>query len=48
VLLYAMYQEGFSYFRIGYSAAITVVFLAIVLLLMLVQTRILDRRVHYS
>jgi len=48
VLLHAMYKEGFSYFRIGYSAAITVVFLGIVLLLMLVQTRLLDRRVHYG
>ncbi|MBR0665868.1 sugar ABC transporter permease [Roseomonas hellenica] len=48
VLLHTMYQEGFTYFRIGYSAAITVVFLGIVLVLMLVQTRILDRRVHYG
>ncbi|MBR0656129.1 carbohydrate ABC transporter permease [Plastoroseomonas arctica] len=48
VLLHMMYREGFSYFRIGYSAAITVVFLVIVLALMLVQTRLLDRQVHYG
>lgn len=48
VLLHAMYREGFTFFRIGYSAAITVVFLAIVLLLMLVQMRVLERRVHYA
>jgi len=48
VLLYTMYTEGFSFFRMGYSAAITVVFLLAVLLLMLVQARVLDRRVHYG
>ena len=48
VLLYTMYTEGFTYFRLGYSAAITLVFLAIVLALMLLQTRVLDRRVHYG
>ncbi len=46
VLLYTMYTEGFTYLRLGYSAAITLVFLAAVLLLMWVQTRVLDRRVH--
>jgi len=48
VLLYTMYEEGFTYFRIGYSAAITLVFLAIVLALMWLQTRVLDKRVHYA
>ncbi len=48
VLLYTMYTEGFTFLRLGYSAAITLVFLAIVLALMLVQTRVLDRRVHYG
>lgn len=48
VLLYTMYQEGFTYFRLGYSAAITLVFLVIVLALMLLQTRVLDKRVHYG
>lgn len=48
VLLYTMYTEGFTFFRLGYSAAITLVFLVIVLALMLLQTRLLDRKVHYS
>jgi multiple sugar transport system permease protein len=48
VLLHAMYLEGFTYFRIGYSAAITVVFLAMVLALVLIQTQLIERRVHYS
>jgi multiple sugar transport system permease protein len=48
VLLYTMYTEGFTFLRLGYSAAITLVFLMIVLGLMWVQTRVLDRRVHYG
>lgn len=43
-----MYKEGFTYFRIGYSAAITTVFLVIVLALVVIQTRVLERRVHYT
>ena len=48
VLLYTMYQEGFSFFRAGYAAAITVVFLAFVLALTLVKARIAEKRVHYA
>ncbi len=48
VLLRTIYQEGFHYFKFGYSAAITLVFLAIVLVIMLVQTRLIDRHVHYG
>lgn len=47
-LLYTMYTEGFTFLRLGYSAAITLIFLVIVLGLMLLQTRVLDRRVHYG
>lgn len=48
VLLYTMYTEGFTFLRLGYSAAITLVFLAIVLALMWVQTKVMDKRVHYA
>lgn len=48
VLLFTMYTEGFTFFRMGYSAAITVVFLTVVVVLMMLQTRVLDRRVHYG
>jgi multiple sugar transport system permease protein len=48
VLLYTMYQEGFSFFRAGYAAAITVVFLAFVLVLTLLKARIAEKRVHYA
>jgi len=48
VLLYTMYSEGFEYFRSGYAAAVTMVFLAFVLALALFKTWFLDRRVHYG
>lgn len=48
VLLYTMYTEGFQFFRSGYAAAITVVFLAFVLLLTLIQVKVIERRVHYA
>lgn len=48
VLLYQMYQEGFSFLRSAYAAALTCIFLAFVLLLTWAQTRLLDRRAHYG
>lgn len=48
MLLYTLYVESFDHMRTGYGAAITVIFLLIVLALTLVQTRLIDRKVHYS
>lgn len=48
VLLYAIYLEGFRYFRIGYASALTVVFLALATALTLAQARLMDRKVHYQ
>lgn len=48
VLLYTLYRESFDYLRTGYGAAVTIVFLAIVISLTLVQARVMDRKVHYS
>lgn len=48
VLLYSLYMESFGYLRTGYGAAMTVVFLLLVTSLLLLQTRLIDRRVHYS
>lgn len=48
VLLWTLYEESFLYLRTGYGAAITVVFLIGVTTLTLLQSRIMDRRVHYS
>jgi multiple sugar transport system permease protein len=48
VLLYQMYQEGFSFLRSAYAAALTCVFLGFVLLLTWLQVKLLDRRTHYA
>ena len=48
VLLHIMYLEGFAWFRTGYAAAITVVFLLFVLLMTLAQIGLIGRRVHYK
>jgi len=48
VLLYTMYSEGFQFFRSGYAAAVTTVFLALVLVLALLKFGVLERRVHYT
>ncbi|MEO0821598.1 MAG: sugar ABC transporter permease [Pseudomonadota bacterium] len=48
VVLFTIYQEGITYFRIGYASALTVVFLIVLVVLTAVQFRLLDRRVHYG
>lgn len=48
VLLHTLYVESFEYLRTGYGAAVTVVFLAVVVALTLLQARVMDRRVHYT
>ncbi|GLQ06793.1 carbohydrate ABC transporter permease [Sneathiella chinensis] len=47
-LVYALYREGFVYFKAGYSSAITMVFFAFLLVLTIAQFRIVERRVHYK
>jgi multiple sugar transport system permease protein len=46
VLIYTMYTEGFEFFRSGYGAALTVVFLAFVLMLTMVKAAFSDRGVR--
>jgi multiple sugar transport system permease protein len=48
VLLHTLYVESFEFLHTGYGAAVTIVFLVIVVFLTLVQARVLDRRVHYT
>lgn len=48
VLLYTMYTEAFSFFRTGYAASVTVIFLAFVLALSALKVFVLDRRTHYT
>jgi multiple sugar transport system permease protein len=47
VLLFELYLEGFEYSNTGYAAALTLIFLAIILVLSIGQTFYLDRKVHY-
>ncbi|MBZ9994293.1 carbohydrate ABC transporter permease [Mesorhizobium sp. BH1-1-4] len=47
VILYSIYLEAFRYFRTGYASALTVVFLAVTVTLILLQMRVSDRKVHY-
>ncbi|CAH0342731.1 sugar ABC transporter permease [Rhizobium sp. CECT 9324] len=48
VLLFTIYQEGFVFLRVGYASAMTVIFLAILVSLMFLQYRVMDRKVHYA
>jgi len=48
VLVFAMYREGFIYFKAGYSGAITMVFFFFILTLTLTQLRLVERKVHYQ
>jgi sn-glycerol 3-phosphate transport system permease protein len=47
VLLFHLYEVGFKFWDMGYAAAITVVLLAVLALLALVQFGLLERRIHY-
>lgn len=46
-LLFDLYLEGFEYSNTGYAAALTLIFLVIVLILTIGQTIQMDRKVHY-
>lgn len=48
VILYSIYLEGFQYLRTGNAAAMTVTFLMLILVMSWVQTKIIDKKVHYS
>ncbi len=46
-IVYALYREGFVYFKAGYASAITVVFFFALLVLTALQIALVERRVHY-
>jgi sn-glycerol 3-phosphate transport system permease protein len=48
LLLYYIYETGFRYWDTGYSAALTVVLLALLAGLALLQFGVLERRTHYQ
>jgi len=47
-LMYAIYQEGFQFFRAGYASAMSVVMIALFGGFAYLQYRLLDRRVNYD
>ncbi len=47
VLVYAIYREGFVYFKAGHASALTMVFFALVLLFTALKFRVLETQVHY-
>jgi sn-glycerol 3-phosphate transport system permease protein len=48
LLLYHLYEVGFKYWDTAYAAALTMVLLAVLAAVALVQFFVLDRRVHYQ
>ncbi|WP_321897310.1 carbohydrate ABC transporter permease [Burkholderia cepacia] len=48
MLLFTLYRESFEYLQAGYGAAVSVIFLSIVVALALIQARVMDKRVHYQ
>lgn len=47
VLLHTIYSEGFSFFRIGYASAMTIVFIIGVFVLTQIQHSAMERKTHY-
>jgi multiple sugar transport system permease protein len=47
VLLHSIYAEGFGFFKMGYAAAMTVVFVACIFVLTLIQHKGMEKRTHY-
>ena len=48
VILYAIYLEGFQYFKMGYAAALTLIFLALIVVASSLQLLKWDKKVHYA
>ena len=48
LLLFHLYEVGFKFWDTGYAAALTVVLLAVLATVALLQFFVLDRKVHYK
>lgn len=48
VLLWTIYQEGFVFLKLGSASAMAAIFVAVLLVLIVLQTRVMDRKVHYG
>ena len=46
-MLYYIFESAFSFFDTNYAATLTVVLLALLAIMALVQFFVLDRRIHY-
>lgn len=46
-LIFSIYQEGFTFYRVGYAAALSVILMLIVGAITVVYFRLLQRKVHY-
>ncbi len=46
-LVFGIYKQGFEYYRVGYSAAMSVILMVIIGLLTIVYFKMLSKRVHY-
>ena len=47
VLMFEVYRNAFVYFRLGYASAVSTLLLAIMLVVVVVQFRVLRPRVEY-
>lgn len=47
-LVYYIYQNGFSYFKMGYASAAGVILLVVLGLLTFIYFKVLNKKVHYS
>lgn len=48
VMIYAIYEKGIAQNLVGFGAAITVLFLAFVMLISVAQRRFIERKAHYQ
>ena len=48
VILNRIYTESFDHLRTGYGAALTTIYLCIIVALTLIQSKVMERKVHYS
>ncbi|MFZ9493007.1 MAG: glycerol-3-phosphate transporter permease, partial [Burkholderiaceae bacterium] len=48
ILVYKVYNDGFKSLDLGSSSAQSVILMALVVLLTIVQFRFIERRVHYG
>ena len=47
-IVYYLYQQGFTYYKIGYASAVGVVLMLLVGLLTLIYFLVVSKRVHYQ